>query len=107
MVLGFLGFFCVFVCLFLRSFLPRFSSRAEVPIASFLKRKRGSSVSCPWERRVSTVARRPSAALSFLNGGVANRPVVVLGAADVLGQVVAPQEVSTVLLSKIVQLSGE
>lgn len=41
-----------------------------------------------------------------MNGGVAHGPVEVLRAAHVLGQIVAPQEVSTVLLSKIVQLPG-
>ena len=44
---------------------------------------------------------------SFLDGGVAGGPVEVLRAADVLGQVIAPEEVSAVLLSKIIQLSGQ
>lgn len=45
--------------------------------------------------------------LSFLDGGVADGSVVVLGAAHVLGHVVAPKEVSAVLLSKVVQLPGQ
>ena len=38
---------------------------------------------------------------------MAGGPVEVLRAADVLGQVIAPEEVSAVLLSKIIQLSGQ
>ena len=61
----------------------------------------------PLSSRVFTRAPSLAPGLSFLDGGVAGGPVEVLRAADVLGQVIAPEEVSAVLLSKIIQLSGQ
>lgn len=75
------------------------------PVSEFFRRKREQSIGV-FAQYLQLHSTTCLDALSFLNGRVADGSVVILCAADVFRYIVAPQEMSTVLLSKVIQLSG-